>query len=66
MGGLNFMLRNNPILMDTSILLAWTDIVESVADPDWEKGGVYTIYSFGSYTYLQPTICMTTPTNDKL
>ena len=41
-------------------------MVESVADPDWKKVGVYTIYSFGPYTYLQPTICMTTPTNDGL
>ena len=32
--------------MDTPTFIV-TDAVESVADPDWKKGGVYTIYRFG-------------------
>ena len=51
-------------MMDTLVLTVFclTDMVESVADPDWKKGGVY---SFGLHTYLQSTIFMTTPTNDE-
>ena len=37
----------------------------SYANPDWKKGGVYTIYSFGPHTYLQSTIFMTIPINDR-
>ena len=48
----------------SSIGLQLTDMVEPVAVPDWKKGGVYTIYSFGPHTYLQSTTFMTTPTND--
>ena len=39
-------------------------MVESVADPDWRKGGVYTKYNFGSHTYLHSSIFTTTPRND--
>ena len=52
--------------MDTPTFMGFTltDMVESVADQDWKKNGVYTIYSLDPYTYLQSTILMITPTND--
>ena len=44
--------------------LLLTDTVESVAGPDWRKGCVYALDSFGPHTYLQSMIFMTMPTND--